>query len=78
MSHESIANVASNVTYTGATISTVAAAPHYLFGLTLDEWSLVGILFGMVMAFGGFVTNVYFKRQHLKLAISLHRPDEDE
>jgi hypothetical protein len=64
MSHESIANGASAATYTGATISTVAAAPHYIFGLTLDEWSVLGIMFGMLMAFAGWLTNVYFKRQH--------------
>lgn len=75
MSHESIANVASDVTYTGATISAAAAMPHYVFGLTLDEWSVLGIVFGMAMAFAGWLTNLWFKREHLRLAIA--KRDED-
>lgn len=68
MSHETIAKVASDVTYTGATISAAAAMPHYIFGLTLDEWSVLGIIFGMAMAFAGWLTNLWFKRAHFKLA----------
>jgi VIT1/CCC1 family predicted Fe2+/Mn2+ transporter len=64
MSHESISEAASNTTYAGAALSAGAAVPHYVFGLTLDEWSVLGIIFGMVMAFFGWLTNVYFKRQH--------------
>jgi hypothetical protein len=67
MSNESISEVASNATYAGAALSAGSAVPHYVFGLTLDEWSVLGILFGMLMAFAGWLTNVYFKRQHLQL-----------
>jgi Mg2+ and Co2+ transporter CorA len=39
-----------------------------VFGLSMDEWSVIGIIFGMVMAFCGLAVNVWFKRQHLNLA----------
>lgn len=68
MSHETISKVASDATFAGATISAAAAAPHYVFGLSMDEWSVIGILFGMAMAFAGLLTNFWFKRAHLKLA----------
>lgn len=78
MSHESVSDVASGVTYAGAALSAGAAAPHYVFGLTLDEWSVLGIIFGMLMAFAGWCTNVYFKRQHLKLEMERGpAPDSD-
>lgn len=58
-----ITKVASNVTYTGATGATV-------FGLTPSEWSIIGVIGGLVIAFAGFCVNVYFKRRHLALAIA--------
>jgi hypothetical protein len=67
MSHEQIANGASTITYAGAAISASAAAPHYVFGLTLDEWSVLGIIFGMLMALAGWLTNLYFRRKHFQL-----------
>lgn len=67
MSHESISKLASDATYIGAGISTAAATPHYVFGLSMDEWSVVGIIFGMAMAVVGLAVNVYFKRQSLRL-----------
>jgi hypothetical protein len=50
----------------------VGSATKQYFGFTLDEWSLIGILFGIVLGLVGFVVgqavNIYFKAQHLKLA----------
>jgi hypothetical protein len=68
MSYESIADSAQTVTYTGAGLSVAAAAPHYVFGLTMDEWSVIGIIFGMVMAFAGWLTTVWFRRKQLQIA----------
>jgi hypothetical protein len=67
MSHESIANAAQAATFTGAGVSVAAAAPHYVFGLSMDEWSVIGIIFGMVMAFAGWLTTVWFRRKQLQI-----------
>lgn len=67
MSNESIADAASGATYAGAALSAGAAVPHYVFGLTLDEWSVLGIIFGMLMAFAGWIVNLIFKRMMYNL-----------
>lgn len=60
----------STVQYGGAALAVGSAAPKYL-GFTLDEWSVIGIIAGIVIGFLGFLfgqlTNWYFRSQHLKL-----------
>jgi hypothetical protein len=34
----------------------------------MDEWSVIGIIFGMVMAFAGWLTTVWFRRKQLQIA----------
>lgn len=41
-----------------------------IFGLTPSEWSVVGVIGGLVVAVAGLVVQVWFKNQHLKLAQS--------
>lgn len=78
MNHESISRAASTTTYAGSTLaagSAVAApstimSPELILGLTLTQWSVLGIVFGMLMAVVGWATNLYYKRQHLQLVQS--------
>lgn len=39
-----------------------------VFGLTANEWSVIGVISGIVIGLLGWVTSVYFKHQHLKIA----------
>jgi hypothetical protein len=77
VSHESISKAASTATYTGASLSVSSAAAQsvippgaqdVVLGLTLNQWTVAGIFFGMLMALAGWLTNLYFKQAHLKLA----------
>lgn len=87
MSHESISNAASKATYTGSTLSVGSAlaqgaippnVQERILGLTLNQWTVAGVLFGMLMALAGLLINIYFKQQHLKLAESrLEEADAD-
>lgn len=46
------------------------------FGLTAGEWQVIGVLGGLLVGLAGFVTNLYYKHQHLKLARErLEAPD---
>lgn len=38
------------------------------FGFTPDQWQVIGVIGGLAIAALGFVVNVWFKHQHLKLA----------
>ena len=49
-----------------------------VFGLTVDQWTVLGIVVGMALGVIGYATNVYFKRQHLRLAEKNGKPDTDE
>lgn len=66
-----VSKVATAAQYGGPAI-TVGSATKQYFGYTLDEWSLIGIFTGIALGVFGFVTtqvvNIYFKRQHLRLA----------
>lgn len=79
MNSEAISKAASTATYTGATISSGSAAAmaaippsvqETIFGLTLNQWTVMGIGFGMLMAFAGWVTNLVYKHRLLMLAQS--------
>lgn len=39
-----------------------------VFGLTPSEWSVIGVIGGLVVAVAGLVVQVMFKQAHLKLA----------
>jgi hypothetical protein len=39
-----------------------------MFGMTPSEWSVIGVIVGIVIAVVGFAVNVWFKVQHLDLA----------
>lgn len=42
-------------------------AQETILGLTLTQWTLAGILFGMAIGLAGLVVNVYFQRKRHKL-----------
>ena len=49
------------VAYTGSGVSV-------MFGLTKDEWQVIGVLGGLAIGIITYLTNVYFKNEHLKIA----------
>lgn len=66
-----ITKVATAATYAGATTAAGSGlSSDLVFGLTSAQWSVVGVIGGLVLAVLGFAVNVYFRRQHLKLAIA--------
>jgi hypothetical protein len=69
-----------------ASVSTAAlatgqsAAADIVFGLTVNQWTVLGILVGMAFAGGGFFLTWVYKQKHLNLAASLRNaefPDGD-
>jgi TRAP-type C4-dicarboxylate transport system permease large subunit len=79
MSHETIARAASTATYTGSTLSVGSAAAgtvippgvqDTILGLTLNQWTVAGIVFGMLMALAGLLVNAYFKRQYNRILLA--------
>ena len=63
--------VANTATYGGS--STAVA-----FGLSASEWSVIGVIGGLVIAAVGLAMNWYFKHQHLALARRRRLLDESE
>lgn len=76
-------------TATEAVITKAATAATYggaggavVFGLTPSEWSVIGVIGGLLIALAGYLTNTWFKQQHLKIAIQAmqrgKQPQEDD
>lgn len=60
---------ASAATYGGASGAIASGlASDTVLGLTTSQWSVVGVIGGLVIALLGFLVNVHFKRQHLLIA----------
>lgn len=55
----------------------VGGGSAFVFGLTPSEWSVIGVLGGLFIGALGYITNTYFKAQHLKLAKAKAAEDED-
>jgi hypothetical protein len=68
---EAAHKVASIATYGGS------GAAIY-FGFSPGEWQAIGIIGGLVFAAAGYLTNFYFKRQHLLLARAKAQADPEE
>jgi TRAP-type C4-dicarboxylate transport system permease large subunit len=77
MNYESVTQFASRTTYAGASLSAGSAAAtmaippsvqETVLGLTLTQWSVLGILFGMAMGLAGWVVNWWYRRAHFNLA----------
>ncbi len=60
----------------GAAMSGLAS--DAVFGLTTSQWSVIGVIGGLVIALLGFAVNFYFKQQHLLIARQVAKASEDE
>jgi hypothetical protein len=49
-----------------------------VFGLTPSEWSVVGVIGGLIVAIAGLLVNIHFKQKHLQLARERAGVGEDE
>jgi hypothetical protein len=67
---EAAHKAASAATYGGSGVAVY-------FGFSPGEWQVIGILGGLIFAALGFLTNWYFKHQHLKLAIAKAQADPE-
>ena len=66
------------VTKTATAVQYTGSAGAVVFGLTPGEWQIVGVIGGLVIAFLGFLANIYFKRQYLLLAREAAKVDPEE
>lgn len=74
-----MSKLATGATYTGSAGAIASGmVGDTVFGLTTSEWSVIGVVGGLVIALLGFAVNVYFKRQHLVLAMKKAGADLDE
>jgi hypothetical protein len=74
-----VSKTATVATYTGSAGAIASGmASDTVFGLTTTEWSVVGVIGGLVIALLGFVVNIYYKRQHLLIALHNATADPDE
>lgn len=64
-------------TYTGSA-GAISAGISTVLGLTPSEWSVIGVIGGLVIALLGFIVNIYFKRQHLLIAQRKAEANPDE
>ena len=75
MTSEQVAQVAEKV----APYATFGGGGSALvFGLSPSEWSVLGVIGGLVIGIAGWVTQVYFKRQHLKIARQRAQADAEQ
>jgi hypothetical protein len=52
-----------------------------VFGLTVNQWTVLGIIVGMAFAAAGFVLGWVYKQAHLRLAkarLDANLPDGDD
>lgn len=73
-----VSKTATAFTYGGAGGAVVSGAADTLLGMSPGEWSIVGVIGGLVIALLGFAVNVYFKHQHLVIAMKNARANPDE
>ena len=52
-----------------APITYGAAGGTVFLGMTVEEWGIAGVVIGILITLATFAVTVYFKRQHLKLAM---------
>jgi hypothetical protein len=73
------AKAASAAQWGGSAVAGASGAAR-VFGLTTDEWTVIGIIAGIVFAAAGFVLTWIYKQAHLRLArerLDLALPDGD-
>lgn len=78
---EAAHRAASTVMYAGAGMAAGSGASIGVttyFGLTLGHWQVIGIVAGIVFAAAGFITNLWFKSAHYRLAVRNGSSDPPE
>lgn len=74
-----VSKTATAATYTGSAGAIVSGvASDTVLGLTTSEWSVVGVIGGLMIALLGFAVNVYFQRKRLLIAMKNAVPGFDE
>lgn len=53
---------------TSAAVAYGGGGTAVYFGLSSGEWQAIGVIGGILIGVVGYLTNVYFKHQHLKIA----------
>lgn len=71
MSPEASNKIATGAAYIGSSIPAI-------WGLTRDEWQVVGIIIGSLLAILTFLVNLHFKNEHLKIAKLSVKPDIED
>lgn len=74
-----MSKVATAATYTGSAGAIASGmASDTVLGLTTSEWSVVGVIGGLLIALLGLAVNIYFKRQYKLIALKNAKFDLDE
>ena len=60
--------VASAATYVGSGTAFVSGAAE-VFGFTPAEWSVIGVIGGLLVAVVGAVVNLIYRHKHYRLAV---------
>jgi hypothetical protein len=47
-----------------------------VFGLTPSQWSVVGIIAGIVIGAAGLIANIYFQNRRLQIAMRNNYPED--
>ena len=45
-----------------------AAGATVFLGLSIEQWGVVGVVVGILIGLANLLANIWFKRQHLKIA----------
>jgi hypothetical protein len=53
------------------------AGSSLMFGLSASEWSVVGVISGIVIAVIGLIINTWYKEQHRQIALRQAKADPD-
>lgn len=73
-----MSKAATAITYGGAGGAIASGAVDPVLGLSTSQWSVLGVVGGLIIALLGFAVNVYFKRQHLLIALQTAKADLNE
>ena len=71
MTSEVAGKITTGAAYAGSSIPAI-------LGLTRDEWQVVGIIIGSLLAILTFLVNLHFKNEHLKIAKLSVKPDIED
>lgn len=74
-----VSKKATAATYGGSSVAVMSGlVSDTVLGLTTSQWSVVGVIGGLVIGLIGVLVNAYFKHQHLLIAQMSAKADPDE